>query len=70
MEFAIFNIFVLLIVAVLQWYQFRKVLKENSNEIARMRDINHAIAEKLWNKTTENRSLKALLGKKVCAIYQ
>lgn len=65
MELAIFTILVLLIVVVLQWAQFRRVLKQKNDEIARMRDINHAIAEKLWNKTTENRSLKALLGKKV-----
>ena len=65
MEFAIFNIFVLLVIVVWQRAQFRRVLKQKNDEIARMRDINHAIAEKLWNKTTDNRSLKALLGKKV-----
>jgi len=65
MEFAIFNIFVLLVIVVWQRAQFRRAIKAKNDEIARMRDINHAIAEKLWNKTTENRSLKALLGKKV-----
>lgn len=65
MEFAIFTILVLLIVVVLQWAQFRKVLKEKNDEIARMRDINHGIANRMWEITTENSSLKALLGKKV-----
>jgi len=65
MGFAIFNIFVLLIVVVLQWAQFRRVLKQKNDEISRMHDINHGIANRMWEITTENSSLKALLGKKV-----
>lgn len=65
MEFAIFTIFLLLIVVVLQCAQFRRVLKEKNYQIEHMRNLNSAIASRMWEITTENRSLKALLGKKV-----
>lgn len=65
MELAIFTIFLLLIVVVLQWAQFRRILKQKNDEIARMHDINHGIANRMWGITTENSRLKALLGKKV-----
>lgn len=63
MEFAIFNIFVLLVIVVWQRAQFRRVLKQKNDEIARMHDINHGIANRMWEITTENSRLKALLGK-------
>lgn len=65
MELAIFTILVLLIVVVLQWAQYKGAIKQKNYQIEHMRNLNHTIASRMWEITTENTRLKALLGKKV-----
>ena len=49
MELLILTIVVLLVVIVVQWARFSSVLEDKEIEIAKMRDINHALSERLIN---------------------
>jgi hypothetical protein len=65
MDLLILTIVVLLIVIVVQRARFSSLLDEKTNEIEKMRDINHVLVGKLFDAKNEVKTIKMLLGKQL-----